>query len=330
MYLALTRFGQANRNIWACLMSKLWVSLRRYLWAYLFVMPMFILFLAFTVYPLLASVRYTFYDWNGIGVPKDFVGFENYQKISTDPFFWNAFKNTFEYAAVLVPSQLVLALVLAIILNSKWIKARSFFRAVFFSPVVTPPAIIGVVFSLLVNSAGYDLNRTLVNVGLLEKPVDLLGDPRFAMWLVVAVGIWIGLGYPMLYFLAALQAIDLELYDAAKVDGAGNWVLFWHITIPLIRPTGIVVFLITALHALRVFDLIQVMTRGGPYFATDVVGTYIFRKAFFIDGNGDSGSALGYASAAAFLMGILVMGISLLQIAAVRYSARQRKPRGNS
>ena len=306
-------------------MNNLWSKARRHIWSYVFVMPMFILFLGFTLYPLLASVRYTLYDWDGIGIPRNFVGLEHYISIAQDAFFWNAFKNTLVYTVALVPTQLTLALGLAIVLNSQWLKARYVFRAVFFSPVVTSLAIVGIVISLLTSTAGHDINRVLVNLAITERPIDWLGDPRTAMWVVIAVGVWIGLGYPMIYFLAALQSVKQDLYDAAKIDGAGNLALFWHITIPSIRPVGLVVLLITLLHSLRVFDTVQVMTRGGPYFATDVVGTYIYRLAFYSTEGGDTYARLGYASAAAFFMGLLVMGISILQLAAVRHAARQRR-----
>jgi ABC-type sugar transport system permease subunit len=306
-------------------MHDIWSDIRKRIWSYAFVMPMFILFLGFTLYPLLASVRYTFYNWDGIDLPRDFVGLKHYVSIAKDPFFWNAFKNTLVYTAVLVPTQLTLALGMAVVLNSQWLKARTIYRATFFSPVVTSSAVVGIVISLLTSTAGHDINRMLVNFGITERPIDWLGDPRTAMWVVIAVGVWIGLGYPMIYFLAALQSVERELYDAARIDGAGNAALFWRITIPSIHPVGLVVLLITTLHSLRVFDSVQVMTRGGPYFATDVVGTYIYRQAFYATEGGDGYARLGYASAAAFFMGLLVMGISVLQLAAVRYADRQRR-----
>ena len=134
-----------------------------------------------------------------------------------------------------------------------------------------------------------------------------------------------GIGYPMLYFLAALQAIDSNLYDAARVDGAGKMRLFWHITIPQIRPVGMVVLLMTTLYSLRVFDIVQVMTRGGPYFSTDVVGTYIYRQAFYVTTAGEAGANLGYASAAALFMGLMLIGITFLQLLAVRHLAQNRR-----
>jgi ABC-type sugar transport system permease subunit len=187
---------------------------------------------------------------------------------------------------------------------------------------VTSSAIVGIVITLLLTTVGHDLNTILMRAGLLGRPIDWLGDPRTAMGVIILVGIWIGLGYPLIYFMAALQAIEPELYDAAKVDGAGAWSIFWRITLPLIRPVGLVVLLITTLYSLRVFGVVQAMTRGGPYFATDVVSTYIYRQAFYVTEDGDADSRLGYASAAAFFMGLLVMGISGLQLLAVRYAAR--------
>jgi ABC-type sugar transport system permease subunit len=302
-----------------------WANARRSLWAYVFVAPMLILFLGFTLYPLVASVQYTLYSWDGIGVPKDFVGLRHFADIARDPFFWNAFGNTFFYTLIVVPIQLLLALGLAVILNMEWLRARSALRYVFISPIVTSSAVVGIVFSLIYATVGQKVNSLLIEIGVSDRPIDWLGNPHTAMWLIILVGIWIGLGYPLIYFLAALQSIDRDLYDAAKVDGANGLARFWHITLPLVRPVGFVVLLIATLHSLRVFDIVQVMTQGGPFFATDVVGTYIYRQAFRITPSGDSDARLGYASAAAFFMGLLVMGISAIQIFAVRYTVQQRR-----
>lgn len=302
-----------------------WSKLRKHAWAYLFIMPMFVLFLAFTLYPLLASARYTLYNWDGIGLPLDFVGFQNYIEIIRDQFFWNAFGNTFTYTIAVVPVQLLVALVLAVILNLEWLKGKRILRFVFISPIVTSAAIIGILFSILTTTAGQDLNELLVGAGILDQSIDWLGNPNTALLLIILVGIWIGLGYPLIIFIAALQSIDRDLYDAARVDGADSFASFWHITVPLIRPIILIVFLVTTLHSLRVFDIVQVMTLGGPYFATDVVGTYIYRQAFFINSAGDSASRLGYASAAAFFMGVLVMGITIIQYFVVRKIIRQRE-----
>lgn len=305
--------------------EKTFQRIRQSAWSYLFILPMFILFIGFTLYPLVASFRYTLYNWDGIGLPEKYIGFQNYASIIKDAYFWNAFKHTFIYSLFVVPIQLILALILASILNLNWLRVRRFFRFVFITPLVTSAAIIGILFTILITTAGKDLNQFLLHVGLLDQPVDMLGESGTAMAMIILVGIWIGLGYPLIIFTAAIQSIDRELFDAARVDGAGDFICFLRITIPLILPIILLVFLITTMHSLRVFDIIQVMTRGGPYFATDVIGTYIFRQAFFITPYGDSASKLGYASAAAFFIGIITMGITLIQYIVIRRMAEVRK-----
>jgi ABC-type sugar transport system permease subunit len=303
------------------------IRIGKHFWPIVFVLPMVVLFLLFTVYPLLSSARYTLYDWEGIGIPTDFVGLKHYAAIARDPLFWNAFAHSFLYTGVVVPVQFLVALVLAVVLTGRKLKAKGFFRTIFFSPVVTSQAIVGIVVTLLVIGAGGAISDTLQTMALIERPVDWLGNPRTAMGIVIAVGIWLGLGYPLIYFMAGLQSINQDLYDAARVDGAGAGQLFRHITVPSIRPLIAVVLLLMTLHSLRVFDTVQVMTRGGPYFATDVVGTYIYRYAFVPSTAGDVESNLGFASAAAFFMGILVMLISVIQAMAARRFTTQKSGR---
>jgi ABC-type sugar transport system permease subunit len=299
-------------------------NIKKQIWPYLFILPMVILFVVFTIYPLLASVRYTFYNWDGIGIPRDFVGLKHYFTIAKDPFFWNAFKNTFFYTGVVTFVQIAVALVLATILNSKSLKFNKVFRMIFFSPVLTSPAIVGIVISLLVISGGGIFSQVLRDLGWIEKPVDWLGNPYTAIWIVITVGIWLGLGYPLIYFLAGLQSINQDLYNAARVDGAGEIALYRHITMPLLRPIIVVVLLLITLRSLRVFDTVQVMTKGGPYFATDVVGTYIYRYTFVPSALGDIEANLGFASAAAFFMGVLVMVISIILVVVMRYVSIKR------
>lgn len=305
-------------------MNSIWLIIKKHMWSYVFIIPMFLLFIAFTFYPLMASAYYTFFNWDGIGVPADFVGFKNYINIASDPFFWNAFKNTIIYTVILVPIQVSLALLLATVLNSKWLKARYIFGAIFFLPVVSTAAIVGIVVSILISVGGKNINAILINFGFINSSIDWLGDHRTALGLIILVGVWISLGYPIIYFLAALQSVKQELYDAAMLDGANALKLFWYITLPSIRPIFFVILFITTLYSLRVFDIIQTMTRGGPYYATDVVSTYIYRMAFYTTERGEAFARIGYASAAAFFLGLLIMGISIFQFIAIRYLYKQR------
>ena len=282
------------------------------------------LVLLFVVYPLIASINITLYDWNGIGVPTRFVGLQNFIKVAQDQWFWNAFRNTFVYTFVLVPIQLALALMLALVLNNPRLKGSTVYRAVYFSPVVTSAALVGVVMSLLLSSMGSEISAPLMRGGLISAPVDVLGSPAFALPAVIAVGIWHTLGYNLVYFLAALQSIPKEMYEAAMVDGANAWHRFLEITIPMLREVGAVILFLAVLGSLQIFDLVLVMTGGGPYYASEVVSTYIYRFAF-TPASVAAESNVGYASAAAFFMGVLVMTLTLGQLLAVRYLQQRKK-----
>ncbi len=296
---------------------------RKNFWSYLFVLPMLVLVGLFVVYPLVASIQITLYDWNGIGNPTRYVGLRHFFTVASDPLFWNAVKNTFTYAFVLVPIQLTLALILALVLNNPKLKGSTIYRAVYFSPVVTSAAMVGIVITLLLSSFGTDLSFFLVDHGIVSEPIDWLGSPQFALPVIIAVGIWQTLGYNLVYFLAALQSIPKELYEAAQVDGANAYHQFTKITIPMLREVGAVIVFLAILGSLQVFDLVLVMTGGGPYFSSEVVSTYIYHYAF-TPTSISAEANVGYASAAALFMGILVMGITVMQILAVKY-ARERR-----
>ncbi|MCL5962521.1 MAG: sugar ABC transporter permease [Chloroflexi bacterium] len=298
-------------------------QLRKNFWSYLFLLPMAVLVSLFVVYPLVASVNITLYDWNGIGNPTRFVGLRHFFTVAGDALFWNAVKHTFTYAMLLVPIQLTLALALALVLNNPRLRGSTIYRAVYFSPVVTSAALVGVVISLLLSNSGMNLSMLLVDAGIISTPIDWLGDPRFALLAVVGVGIWHTMGYNLVYFLAALQSIPRELYEAADLDGANAFHQFTKVTIPMLREVGAVIVFLAILGSLQVFDLVLVMTGGGPYFSSEVVSTYIYHYAFTpasIAGEAN----VGYASAAALFMGLLVMGITAMQLISVKY-ARERR-----
>lgn len=307
--------------------DSLWRQVRKNYWSYIFVIPLVLLTGMFVVYPLIASINITLYDWNGIGNPTRYVGLRHFLTVAQDPLFWNAVKNTFTYALVLVPVQLTLALILALVLNNPKLNGSTVYRAVYFSPVVTSAAMVGIVMTLLFGTMGMDFSFLLVDLGIISEPVDWLGNPHFALPVIIAVGIWHTLGYNLVYFLAALQSIPKELYEAAQVDGANAYHQFTKITVPMLREIGAVILFLAILGSLQVFDLVLVMTGGGPYFASEVVSTYIYHFAFTT--TSISGEAnVGYASAAALFMGIMVMGITVLQILAVKYARKNRAAMG--
>ncbi|MER5915386.1 sugar ABC transporter permease [Streptomyces sp. NPDC001982] len=304
--------------------TGLWHRLKAGRWSYLYLAPLLALLLTFVVYPIFGSLAYTFYRWNGIGSPEDFVGLDNFRQIMHDSIFWRAVGHTFVYAIIVVPVQLVIALVLALVLNNKKLRFSAFYRTLFFLPVVTSPAVVGVVVQLILSNFGDTLNGWLLDAHLIDRPVDWLGNPTIALGIIVLVGIWQTLGYNLVYFLAGLQTIPEDIYEAAKIDGAGRLRTFVHITVPLLRPVGLMIVILAFIGSFQVFDLVQVLTGGGPYFGTEVVNTYIYHLAF----GGNQAQAtepnVGLASAASFFYGLLLIGFSVLQVLIFRSIAKRR------
>src|SRR5262249_564814 len=199
------------------------------------------------------------------------------------------------------------------------------YRAVYFSPVVTSAAVVGIVMTLLANSLNQPLSDFLMGRGLIQSPIDLLGSPALALPAIIAAGIWQTLGYKLVYFLAGLQSIPKVLYEAAAVDGANAWQRYWHVTVPQLREVGTVILFLAILGSLQVFDLVFVMTGGGPYYASEVVSTYTYHYAF-TPAALQAENNVGYASAAAFFMGLILIGFTTMLTLSVRYLRRQRQP----
>lgn len=301
----------------------LWRQVRDHAWGYLFLAPMLVLTLTFVIYPIAGSIRYAFYNWDGFGEPSQFVGFRHFVSVATDPYFWNAFKHTLIYTAVLVPVQLTLALILALILNDARLRFANVYRAVFFLPVVTSMAVVGVVLGLLFARISAGFPQWLIDLGWVNPSLGIVNDPRLALPAIIVVGIWHTLGYNLVYFLAALQSVPKEVYEAATVDGAGPGQRFLYITVPMIRPIGSIILFLAILGSLGVFDIVWVLTQGGPFYASDVVSTYIYGYTF-TSARGASDANFGYASAAALFMSVLVLGITALQALVVARARRSR------
>lgn len=292
---------------------------RRHGWRYLFLLPMLVLFAAFTVWPLIASIAYSLYDWSGFGPIEDFVGLANFGEAFGDPLVWNAFKNTAIFIGFAIVVQMPLALLLAIWLNNKFLRGRSVYRVLLFLPVVTTTAVVGVVFTAILNPSGGPVSALTFRLGISEVPIEFLSSERLALPTLLLIDMWKGIGITIIYWLAALQTIPEELYEAARVDGADRRRILAHITIPLLVPLGVVILLLTVVTSMNVFDLVQVTTAGGPNGATDIVQTYVYRYAFNTDGT----PRFGYAAAVGLLFGITVM---LVTVAGRMLGRRRRRP----
>ena len=295
----------------------------RRLWAYAFVLPQLVLVAAFTLYPIVMTHVYSFYDWPGFGPLDRFVGWGNYTRVLADELFWNAFHKSFVFMAGTVALQLPLALFIAILLNSERLYGRNVYRTLFFIPVVTTSAVIGIVMRSIFASHDGLVNNGLQLLGLIDRPIRWLSQGDTAMLALVLVASWKWLGIKMIMWLAGLQSLPTELYDAAKVDGANYWQTFRFITVPLLLPVGVVVLLFSMVDALTAFDLIFTMTEGGPGFTTEFMELYIYRYAFTSFAGGLP--QLGYASAAGVFFGVTVFLISLVLSVLARRAARMRR-----
>ncbi len=295
----------------------------RHRWVYVFMLPSLVLTALFTLYPIFASFYFSLFQWSGFTADAFFIGAQNYQEVTVDRQFWNAFSKSFIFMFCSVPIKLTLALIIAIVLNDRALRLAPIFRTMFFVPVVTTTAIVGIVMTFIMSPFNGPINTIMLDLGLISRPIDFLGDPKISLYSVVGVEIWKWLGNPMIYWLAALQTIPVSLYEAAEVDGANWWRKFIFITMPLLKPFAIVIVLITAVGTLNVFALVMTMTGGGPFFSSEVMEVYIYRTAFGA-ANSLTLPRLGYASAAAAFFGVSVMFVATVQIFGARWANRER------
>jgi multiple sugar transport system permease protein len=286
---------------------------RTEIWIWGFLTPTVVLYGLYTVYPIIASYWFSFVEWNGFESEKTFVGLQNYRDVLADPLFYNTFKITVLFMLVTVPIKVFSTLFVAILLNSPKMPLRGLFRTAFFLPVVTTTAIVGVVMQFVFDPASGPVNLLLLKLGLVEEGVDFLGSSSTALWTVVVVYVWKWFGVTLIYWLAALQTIPDELYEAAKIDGASAFDVMRRITLPLLKPFTIIITLLTLESTLKIFDLMLTMTGGGPYYATEVVEIYIYRWAFAA-----TVPELGFASAAAVIFGLFVFVVGLFQLIGIR------------
>lgn len=295
-------------------------EVRMYVFVYAFLLPTIVLYGLFTVYPIIGSYWYSFLEWNGFTAEKTFVGLANYVEILHDPLFWNSFRITVVFTVVAVPIKVFLAMMLAILLNSPRMPLSNFFRVMIFLPVVTTTAIVGVVMQFIFDPASGPVNSLLTQIKITDTGINFLGDSKTALWTVVAVFVWKWLGTTLIYWLASLQTVPQELYEAAAIDGAGSWSSFWNVTVPLLKPFIVIITLLTIESTLQIFDLMLTMTNGGPFYATQVMEIYIYEAAF-----ASSVPRLGVASAAAVIFGLFVCILGLLQLFGIRMAQRARK-----
>lgn len=292
-----------------------------YLWVYLFFAPFLIFYLGFTLWPLFATLIYSFLDWDGAKpiTWERFVGVKNYLTILNTPLFWKSFINTIIFAILNTVIKLPLSLLMAIILLRKWLWMKRFFRTLFFTPMIVPVAIAGLIFTLLLNPANGAVNDFLKSLGVIKRSFDFLGNSNTALLTVILVSVWQIFGQYMIYWMAALQNVPEEVYEAAEIDGVNEWEKLIYITLPIIRPLAVIIGFLAFVNALRVFGIIVTMTAGGPGSETYVVSYFIYTQAF-----SEVPFRYGYASAAALFFGVTMLMTVTIQGYFVR-RAKQRQ-----
>jgi multiple sugar transport system permease protein len=276
--------------------------------AWFFLAPALVLIFVFFFLPVAASLVLSVTDFDIYGIANTsntrFVGFQNYVKLLHTPDFWNALKNTFYFAFVGGPLTIAVSLGAALLLNSKLVRFKGFFRTLYFTPFVTTLVAVAIVWRYLYHTRYGLFNYGLGKLGI--APIDWLGDPHWAMPAIILMAVWKSFGYNMLIFIAGLQAIPEELYDAAQIDGASPWRQFWSITLPMLAPTLVFISVITMIGYFQLFAEPYVMTQGGPLRSTTSVVLLMYEEGF-------RWWRMGYAAAIAFVLFIVILIATLLQ-----------------
>jgi raffinose/stachyose/melibiose transport system permease protein len=284
---------------------------KKYLYPYLFLLPAIVIMIVFIYQPVVQNFRFSLFKWSAIErvVDWDYIGFDNYSRAFEDDLFYKSIVNNIWYASLSVAVQVCFGLVLAALLESNLMprSVSGFFRTILFIPSLLAITIVGVTWQLMYNPLTGLINQALTEMGLVSLTRAWLGDEGTAIFAIIGVSQWQWTGYIMLLFIVAIQAIPNDLYEAARIDGANGIQQFRHITIPGVRQTFLVMSTITVIGAFRVFDIVWVMTAGGPNHASEVLGNYLYRVGFRND-------EMGYASALATVIFLITFVLSFIQL----------------
>ncbi len=281
---------------------------RQALEGWLILTPILIYFFIFNVIPVILNLLVSFTDWNGVGADPAWVGLDNYLQYLKDPYPLIIFNTAF-FAFFILIVQTSLAFLVAIILNQK-ILARGLHRALWYVPTLTSAAIAAQVAGIFIAPYGGILNSILKSVG--AQPVIWTTDPGWMKVFIILFSVWRGLGGPVVLFLAALQSVNVELYEAARVDGATSRKLLWYITLPLIKPMLLFVTVTSIIGGFQIFEAVYLISKGGPFNQTNVMLVQIYSDAF-------SNNNFGVAGAGAMIMMLILLWFSLISMRLLRH-----------
>jgi len=285
--------------------SKRWVkSVKRRIVIASFILPAFLLYAAFLLWPVGQAVQLSLFDWDGSSHEMNFVALDNYKNLSNDSIFIKGLSHNFIWLLLSLALVVIPTLFLAVLI-SKVKKGKTFFRAGFYLPSVLSLAVIGVLWSKIFDPSSGLINEFLRTIGLGSLARNWLGEPLTVLPALVVVSTWAFYGLYMILYLAGLQNVDYSIYEAADIDGAGPLRKFWYITIPSLRNTLNIVISMVIIYSFKGFALVWIMTQGGPFYMSEIVPTYVYKAAF-------SMNKVGYATAGSLVLGVIVMGFTVL------------------
>jgi ABC-type sugar transport system permease subunit len=284
--------------------------LRQFSVPFLFLLPALVIFTAFVIYPIVGSLYYSLTDWDGLAPSPHFVGLANFQQLLSDPTVFINVKNTLIFAAGVMVVQNGVALLLALILDG-FLRRLTFLRVLFLIPAMFSALAIGYTWSYIYSPTFGFLDTFLSKIGLTGLQQDWLGNPHLTLASLIFTNSWEFMGLSMVIFLAGLQAVPTELYEAASIDGTSGWQRFRHITFPLIAPAVTINVVLTMIGSMKTFDLIFVMTNGGPGNASQTLALRIYNEAFNLN-------HFGYATAVGIVMSLFILGLSVLNLRLLR------------
>ncbi len=282
-----------------------WQRNQRRLAPYFFIAPFYILFIVFFLGPGVFALYLSLHSWNGIG-PLKFVGLSNFKELLTDTVFLKALRNTAFYSGTSLFVVTPISLLLAVALNARLVRFKDTLRTIYFTPIVTSSVAISIVFLVLYNQRSGLLNTVLGYLGI--DPINWLGSRQWSKLAVLGLVTWRWAGFNAIYFLAGLQTIPQTLYEAAMVDGANRWQMFWEITIPTLRPVLLFVAVIVLIGSAQIFEEPYMLTNGGPVDSSLSIANYLYRVGL------SQYLRFGYASAIGFVMFALIFFFSWLQM----------------
>jgi putative chitobiose transport system permease protein len=291
-------------------LSQHWIKIQPQLTPYLFLLPALMLLTLTVFYPALQAFYLSFTQYGfDITQSPQWVGLENFQRLLADPIFWKTLRNTVAYLIGVVPILVIAPLGLAILVNQALPGIR-WFRAAYYAPVVISMVVAGIAWRWLYAETGL-FNQALRWLHFSNEGIPWLTSPKFALFSVMAVTVWKGLGYYMVIYLAGLQSIPGDLYEAGAIDGSDGWRRHWDITIPLMRPYLFLVSVISAISATKVFEEVFIMTQGGPRSSSKTLVYYVYESAF-------QDLEISYACTIGLVMFLLILGLSVLRLAVNR------------